>query len=61
MDKVQKADQSQKINSYLHDNQVFEKFLGLMKQLMVNKPDKPLDFLIEKLANPTGKFPKFFK
>jgi len=33
----------------LEKNQVFELFLGLLKQILVAKPDKPLDFLIDKL------------
>jgi hypothetical protein len=33
----------------LEDNQVRELFLNLVKQLIVSKPDKPLDYLIDKL------------
>lgn len=55
MDKVQKFEQTQAIETYLEKNQVRELFLSLMKQLLVNKPDKPLDFLIEKLSNPLVK------
>lgn len=32
-----------------------ELFLSLLKQLIVSKPDKPLDFLIDKLYNPLVK------
>ena len=31
-----------------------------MKQLMVTKPDKPLDYLIDKLSDPTGKLNNLF-
>lgn len=33
----------------MEDNQVYELFEELFQQLLVNKPDKPLDFLIEQL------------
>jgi hypothetical protein len=55
MDKIQKFEQTKKIDDFLEKNQVFEMFLGLLKQVLVNTPEKPLDFLIEKLSNPTSK------
>lgn len=36
----------QSIESYLEENQVYELFEGLLKQLVINRPDHPLDFLI---------------
>ena len=47
MDKVEKFEQTQKIEGYLEENQVSELFLGLLKQLLVQRPDKPLDFIID--------------
>ena len=35
---------------------MFELFLGLLKQILVSKPEKPIDFLIEKLQNPSCKY-----
>jgi len=55
MDKFQKFEQTKKIEGYLEENQVFELFLGLLKQVLVAKPEKPLDFLIERLQNPSCK------
>lgn len=47
MDKVQRFEYTQQIESYIEDNQVYELFEGLLQQLMVNKPEKPLDYLID--------------
>ena len=56
MDKIQKFEQTQSMENYLEKNQVFEMFLGLLKQVLVHRPEKPLDFLIDKFSNPSGKF-----
>lgn len=50
MDKVEKFEQTKKIEGYLEENQVSELFLGLLKQLLVQRPEKPLDFIIDKLS-----------
>ena len=55
MDKVQKFEQTKAIEGYLEQNQVFELFLGLLKQIIVNKPEDPLDFLIQRLSTPARK------
>ena len=55
MDKVEKFEQTQKIEGYLEENQVSELFLGLLKQLLVQRPDKPLDFIIDKLSQAPSK------
>jgi adenylate kinase len=39
----------QTIESYLEDNQVYELLENLLKQLVINRPENPLDFLIERL------------
>ena len=49
MDKVQKFEYTQQIENYLEDNQVYELFENLLMNILVNKPEKPLDFMIEKL------------
>lgn len=49
MDKLQKYEFMQAIEAYLEDNQVHEMFENLLKQLIINRPDQPLDFLMNKL------------
>ena len=49
MDKGQKFEFQQQIENYLEDNHVYELFEDLLQQLLVAKPDKPLDYLIEQL------------
>ena len=51
MDKLQKHDYMNTIESYLEDNQVYELFEDLLKQLVVQRPDKPLDFIMEALSH----------
>lgn len=36
----------QSIEGYLEDNQVYELFENLLKQLVINRPEEPLEFLI---------------
>lgn len=43
------------MEGYLEDKKVYETFEALLKQLVINRPEKPLDFLIEKLSKPSGK------
>jgi len=49
MDKLQKHDYMQNIEQYLEENQVYELFEDLLKQIIVTRPDKPLDYIIEAL------------
>jgi len=56
MDKVQKFEYTQQIENYLEENQVYELFEGLLQQILVNKPERPLDFMIEKLNSAPGKY-----
>ncbi len=56
MDKLQKFEYMQSIDSYLEDNQVYELFENLLKQVVIHRPEKPMDFLIDKLSKPEGKF-----
>lgn len=55
MDKVQKFEYTQQIETYLEENQVYELFENLLQQILLNKPDRPLDFMIEKLQVEPGK------
>lgn len=53
MDKLQKFDYMQGIEEKLQQLEVYELFQDLMKQLIVDRPEKPLDYLLNKLqANP---------
>ena len=55
MDKLQKHDYMQTIEQYLEENQVYELFEDLLKQIIVTRPDKPLDYIIEALQHPKCK------
>ncbi len=45
----------QSIEQFMEDNQVYELFETLLKQLVIHRPQEPLDFLIDKLSKPEGK------
>ena len=55
MDKSQKFEYSQGIEQYLEDNAIYELFEGLLEKLLLKKPEKPLNFLIEELTKKPGK------
>jgi len=55
MDKLQKHDYMNQIEEYLETNQVYELFEDLLKQIVVKRPDKPLDFIMNALKNPQRK------
>lgn len=55
MDKASKFEYQQNIESYLEEHQVFELMEGLLKQLIVHKPEHFLDFMIQKLTKPERK------
>lgn len=59
MDKLAKHDYMQSIEQYLEENQVYELFEDLLKQLVVARPDKPLDFIMEALQANKRKFTKY--
>jgi len=46
MDKMQKYDFMQSIESYLDENQVYELFEDLLKQLIVARPENPMQFIL---------------
>ena len=39
---------------YVEQHKVFNMFEDLMQQLVINKPDDPVTFLIDKLKQPKG-------
>ena len=51
MDKLQKHDYMNQIEEYLEVNQVYELFEDLLKQLVVKRPEKPLEFIMQALQN----------
>jgi len=55
MDKLQRFDFQQSIEQFLEQNQIYELFEGLLKDLVANRPDQPLDYLIQKLSKPRAK------
>ena len=50
MDKQQKLEYQQKIESYLTREHVYDLFEELLKQLVVKQPADPLAFLIDRLS-----------
>ena len=54
MDKLQKFDYMQSIEQYLEENQVYELFEDLLKQLIVHQPEKPLEFLLQQIKSQPG-------
>ena len=49
MEKHQKFLYSEGIDQYLDKHQVFELFEDLLKQIVMEKPDRPLDYLLKKI------------
>ena len=56
MDKAAKFEYNEGIEKYMEELQVYELFEQLMKQLLVAKPERPLDFLIDRLNEEPSKF-----
>lgn len=52
MDLKQKLEYQQGVEEYLESNDVYDLFEYLLKELLVDKPEDPIDFLISKLENP---------
>ena len=49
MDKNQKYEFTESIEGYLEENQVYDLFENLLQQLLLKKPEKPIDFLMERI------------
>mmetsp|Transcript_31396 Transcript_31396/g.5678 ORF Transcript_31396/g.5678 Transcript_31396/m.5678 type:complete len:101 (-) Transcript_31396:1087-1389(-) len=52
MDLKQKIEYQETIEKYLEENQVYDLFEYLLKELLVDRPDEPIDYLISKLEKP---------
>ena len=55
MNKVQKLEYQQQIDGYMEKHQVYDLLQGLMKSLLQEKPEDPIDFLISYLKKPQPK------
>lgn len=49
MDRVEKLKFKQSIENYFEENKVYELFDKLMKELVINKPLDPVDYLIKRI------------
>ena len=49
MDRTEKLDYEKGIEQYFDDHKVYDLFEKLFKELIVNKPEDPIDYLIERL------------
>ena len=50
MDKNSKFEYTQSIEQYLEDYEVYDLFQNMLQKLLVHKPAKPIDFMIEQLS-----------
>ena len=55
MDRVQKLDYEKSMEEYFHTHKVYELIERLFEELIVNKPENPIDYLIERLKRKTTK------
>ena len=49
MDRTEKLEYEKGVEQYLDDNKVYDLFEKLFKELIINKPEDPIDYLIERL------------
>jgi adenylate kinase len=49
MDRTEKLQYEKGIEQYFDDHKVYDLFEKLFKELIINKPDDPIDYLIERL------------
>jgi adenylate kinase len=49
MDRTEKLQYEQGIEQYFDENKVYDLFEKLFKELVINKPENPIDYLIESL------------
>jgi len=53
MDKTKKLEYQQNVESYLEESQVYDLFERLLKDLIIDRPTKPIEYLIKKLEAPS--------
>ena len=49
MDRTEKLQYEQGLEQYFDQNKVYDLFEKLFKDLVINKPENPIDYLIERL------------
>lgn len=52
MDQIKRYEEEVKIEEYFEEKRLYELFKSLFKDLLIHRPDDPIDFLMEKLKNP---------
>lgn len=52
MDQIKRYEEEVKIEEYFEEKRLYELFKNLFKDLLIHRPDNPLDHLIDKLKNP---------
>jgi hypothetical protein len=52
MDKANKLNYQREVEKYLEGKKVYEVFEELLQAVLINKPEDPVDFMIQKLNEP---------
>jgi len=55
MDRVQKLEYEKTMEDYFHEHKVYDLIERLFEELIINKPENPIDYLIERLKRKTPK------
>ena len=55
MDKLQKLDYLQSIETYLEREEIYELMGDLLKEIIIHRPKEPLDFIMERLKQMPGR------
>lgn len=52
MDQIKRYEEEVKIEEYFEEKRLYELLKNLLKDLLIHRPEEPLDFMISKLNNP---------
>jgi len=55
MDRVQKLEYEKTMEDYFHEHKVYDLIERLFEELIINKPENPIDYLMERLKRKTPK------
>lgn len=55
MDRKEKLEFQTKIENYFESNQIYLLLEGLLKELVINKPADPIEYLIKRITERKGK------
>lgn len=55
MNKVQKIEYIKELEEHLERNNVYQLFERLTRELVINQPEKPIEYLINLLKHPKGR------